>query len=50
MAERANYQGTVLVTDAGRGSAISIIRALGRSKWRVIAADSDVKSLGFRSR
>lgn len=44
------YRGTILVTDAGRGSAISIIRALGRSHWRVIAADSAPNSLGFRSR
>src|SRR5919206_1200952 len=41
---------TILVTDAGRGSAISIIRSLGRKGWRVIAADSDPRSLGFRSR
>lgn len=41
---------TVLVTDAGRGSALSIIRSLGRSGWRVFAADSDSGSLGFRSR
>ncbi|MEZ4870529.1 MAG: ATP-grasp domain-containing protein [Caldilineaceae bacterium] len=41
---------TILVTDAGRGSAISIIRALGRKGWRVIAADTDAQSLGFRSR
>jgi len=43
-------QPTILVTDASRGSAISIIRSLGRRGWRVIAADSDPKSLGFRSR
>lgn len=41
---------TVLVTDAGRGSAISIIRSLGRQGWRVIAGDADRASLGFRSR
>lgn len=41
---------TVLVTDAGRGSALAIIRSLGHSGWRVIAADSDERSLGFRSR
>jgi predicted ATP-grasp superfamily ATP-dependent carboligase len=40
----------VLVTDAGRGSAIAIIRSLGRKGYRVIAADSDPKSLGFHSR
>ena len=41
---------TVLVTDAGRGSAITVIRSLGRKNYRVIAADSDPKSIGFRSR
>src|SRR5689334_9164155 len=41
---------TILVTDAGRGSAIAIIRSLGRRGWRVIAADSDPHSPGFRSR
>jgi predicted ATP-grasp superfamily ATP-dependent carboligase len=41
---------TIMVTDAGRGSAISIIRSLGRKGWRVIAADSDLHSPGFRSR
>jgi len=40
----------VLVTDAGRGSAIAIIRSLGRKGYRVIAADSNPKSLGFYSR
>src|SRR6266480_7784298 len=40
----------VLVTDSGRGSAIAIIRSLGRRGWRVIAADYDRRSLGFRSR
>ncbi len=43
-------RGTVLVTDADRGSALAIIRSLGRQGWRVIAADSDPRSLGFRSR
>jgi predicted ATP-grasp superfamily ATP-dependent carboligase len=41
---------TVLVTDAGRGSAIAVIRSLGRKGYRVIAADSDPRSIGFRSR
>ncbi len=41
---------TILVTDAGRGSAISIIRSLGRRGWRVIAADADSHSPGFCSR
>jgi predicted ATP-grasp superfamily ATP-dependent carboligase len=40
----------IMVTGAGRGSAISIIRSLGRSDYRVIAADATTKSLGFRSR
>ena len=43
-------RGTVLVTDADRGSAVAIIRSLGRKGWRVIAADSDRRSLGFHSR
>lgn len=41
---------TILVTDAGRGSAISIIRSLGHRGWRVIAADADTHSPGFWSR
>lgn len=40
----------VLVTDAGRGSAIAFIRSLGRKGWRVIAADSEPGSPGLRSR
>jgi predicted ATP-grasp superfamily ATP-dependent carboligase len=41
---------TVLVTDADRGSAIAIIRSLGRRGYRVIAGDANSSSLGFRSR
>src|SRR5256884_8170361 len=41
---------TVLVPDAGRGSAVAIIRSLGRRGYRVIAADADPRSVGFRSR
>jgi predicted ATP-grasp superfamily ATP-dependent carboligase len=41
---------TVLVTDADRGSALSIIRSLGRRGWKVIAAGEDLGSIGFRSR
>jgi len=41
---------TVLVTDSDRGSAISIIRSLGRRGFRVIAGDANRGSLGFRSR
>jgi predicted ATP-grasp superfamily ATP-dependent carboligase len=40
----------VLVTDAGRGSAISVIRSLGRAGMEIIAADSTPGSAGFRSR
>lgn len=40
----------VLVTDAGLGSSISIIRSLGRQGWHVIAADADRHSPGFHSR
>jgi len=43
-------QRSVLVTDAGRGSAIAFLRSLGQRGWHVIAADSDAKSAGFRSR
>jgi predicted ATP-grasp superfamily ATP-dependent carboligase len=41
---------TILVTDAGRGSAISIISSIGRKGWNVIAADSDSQSIGFHSK
>ena len=40
----------VLVTDAGRGSALAIIRSLGRRGWHVVAADADPGSPGFHSR
>ena len=40
----------VLVTDAGRGSAIAVIRSLGRRGLHVIATDHDRRSPGFRSR
>jgi predicted ATP-grasp superfamily ATP-dependent carboligase len=40
----------VLVTDAGRGSAIAVIRSLGRRGLHVIAADHDPRSPGLRSR
>jgi predicted ATP-grasp superfamily ATP-dependent carboligase len=40
----------VLVTDAGRSSAIAIIRSLGRRGWHVIAADASRRSPGFSSR
>ena len=39
-----------LVTDAGRTSSVTIIRSLGRLGWRVVAADADPRSPGFRSR
>jgi predicted ATP-grasp superfamily ATP-dependent carboligase len=41
---------SVLVTDASRGSAISIIRSLGRKGIHVIAADTTCQCLGFHSR
>ncbi|HET9251872.1 MAG TPA: ATP-grasp domain-containing protein [Candidatus Eisenbacteria bacterium] len=41
---------TVLVTDADRGSALAIIRSLGRRGWNVIAAGEDPSCIGFRSR
>ncbi len=40
----------VLITDAGRGSAVAFIRSLGRRGWNVTAADHDPASAGFRSR
>jgi predicted ATP-grasp superfamily ATP-dependent carboligase/thymidylate kinase len=43
-------QARILVTDAGRGSAISIIRSLGRRGMHVIAADSKARSPGYYSR
>jgi predicted ATP-grasp superfamily ATP-dependent carboligase len=50
MSAAKSTRASVLVTDAGRGSAIAIIRSLGRMGCRVIAGDSDPGSLGFRSR
>jgi predicted ATP-grasp superfamily ATP-dependent carboligase len=50
MAKLKSSKGTVLVTDCGRGAAVSIIRSLGRCGWQVVAADSDPRSLGYRSR
>src|SRR5437660_702726 len=41
---------TVLVTDAGLGSSLSIIRSLGRRGWRVIAAEAERGCPAFRSR
>ena len=41
---------SVLVTDAARGSALAIIRSLGRAGYRVVAADASPRALGFRSR
>lgn len=41
---------TVFVSDAGRSSAIAIIRSLGRQGLRVIAADSQSNAIGFHSR
>ena len=42
-------RGRVLVTDAGRSSAVAIIRSLGRGHWHVIAGDADESSPGFHS-
>jgi len=50
MSAGANAARRVLVTDADRGSAIAIIRSLGRAGYQVIAADSSARSVGFRSR
>lgn len=38
----------ILVTGASRGSALSIIRSLGRGGWRVVAADEPGPSPGLR--
>jgi predicted ATP-grasp superfamily ATP-dependent carboligase len=40
----------VLVTDADRGSAVAIIRSLGRSGMHVVAGSAVVGAAGFRSR
>ncbi len=50
IAQAPGARKTVLVTDAERGSAVAIIRSLGRAGWNVVAADSHPRSLGFRSR
>ncbi len=47
---RNGCPGTILVTDAGRSSALAVIRSLGRRGWRVIAADADPAAPGLRSR
>jgi predicted ATP-grasp superfamily ATP-dependent carboligase len=41
---------TVLVTDAARGSALAVVRSLGRAGFRVIAADADPGAPALRSR
>lgn len=43
-------QASVLVTDAARGSAVAIIRSLGRRGMHVIAADSQARAAGYSSR
>jgi predicted ATP-grasp superfamily ATP-dependent carboligase len=50
MLRHSPFKPTVLVTDAGRGSAIAIIRSLGRQGWPVIAADAATTSAGRYSR
>ena len=41
---------TALVTDAGRGSAVAVIRSLGRRGWRVITSDVHATAAGRFSR
>jgi predicted ATP-grasp superfamily ATP-dependent carboligase len=50
MLRHSPFKPTVLVTDAGRGSAIATIRSLGRRGWPVIAADTATTSAGRFSR
>ncbi len=50
MLRHVPFKPTVLVTDAGRGSAIAIIRSLGRHGWPVIVADTAGTSAGRYSR
>lgn len=40
----------VLITDAGRGSAVAFIRSLGQRGWHVTAADTSRQSPGFWSK
>ncbi len=50
MLRHSPFKPTILVTDAGRGSAIAAIRSLGRRGWPVIAADAARRSAGRYSR
>lgn len=50
MFRRADTAPRILVTDAGRGCAVAIIRSLGRRGWHVIASDSTRSSPGLCSR
>ena len=50
MYRRVDANPRILVTDAGRGCAVAIIRSLGRRGWHVIAADSTPRSPGMCSR
>jgi predicted ATP-grasp superfamily ATP-dependent carboligase len=45
-----NRSPTILVTDANRGTAVTIIRSLGRAGRDVVAADSNPGAIGFSSR
>ena len=45
-----NRSPCILVTDASRGTAVTIIRSLGRAGWSVIAADTNPDAIGFSSR
>ncbi len=48
--QREEYKATVLVADVSRSCAVAIIRSLGRAGYKVIAADSDPNSIGFKSK
>jgi predicted ATP-grasp superfamily ATP-dependent carboligase len=50
MQDRNKHKATVLVTGVSLGCSIAIIRSLGRAGYRVIAADSDPKCIGFKSK
>jgi predicted ATP-grasp superfamily ATP-dependent carboligase len=47
---RPSERRTVLVTDAARGSALAVVRSLGRAGFRVVAADADAGAPALRSR
>ena len=45
-----NTSARILVTNASRGTAVKIIRSLGRAGYSVVAADSNPDAIGFSSR